>query len=111
MKQIISTWQLNSADFDGKDVTTSFPGLVVTIAKNKTIAVQNVTPPMWKASSTFVLLESGSDFLLNCNDGLVITVSQVTETKLVLSFFYDADAMGGRTGSVTGGFTFEFEAN
>ena len=111
MKKIAGTWQLNSADFDGKDVTASFPGLVVTIAKNNTIAVQNAMPPMWKATSSFTLLESGSDFLLNRDDGLIINFSEVNETKLVLTFLYDADAMGGRTSSVTGGFTFEFDAD
>ena len=108
MKQITGAWQLRNADFDGKDVSSSFPGMTLTINKNKTMSVQNDTPPMWKASS-FTLLESGNDFILNRNDGLIITVSQVSETKLVLTFLYDADAMGGRTSSVTGGFTFEFD--
>ena len=109
MKQITGAWQLRNADFDGKDVSSSFPGMTLTINKNKTMSVQNATPPMWKASSSFTLLGSGNDFILNRNDGLIITVSQVSETKLVLTFLYDADAMGGRTSSVTGGFTFEFD--
>jgi hypothetical protein len=110
MKQLAGSWQMTSADFDGKDVSASFPGLLIDIGSSKTIAVQNAVPPMWKANSTFTLEKAGTTFLLKREDGLIVSVDQINETKLVLSFLYDADAMGGRTKGVTGGFTFEFEA-
>lgn len=108
IKQLAATWQMQEADFDGKDVSNSFPGLVVTFSTSKSISVQNAVAPMWKGSSTFELVEVGNDFLISRNDGLEILVEEMTETHLVLSFHYDPDALGGRMGSVTGGFTFEF---
>jgi hypothetical protein len=111
LKQIAGNWRMTKADFDGKDVMASFAGLALSVSTSKAISVQNSIPPMWQPSSTFILEKSGSSFALRRNDGLLISVDQVTDTKLILSFLYDAIAMGGRVGSVTGGFTFEFEAD
>jgi hypothetical protein len=108
LDQIAQSWQISKADFDGKDVTNSFPGMVVTINQDKSFTVTNPVPPMWKASNTFTLTEAGTSFQINRDDGLIITVSQVTNSTLILMFQYDATAMGGRVSSVTGQLTFEF---
>jgi hypothetical protein len=111
LEQIAGSWQISKADFDGKDVTNSFPGMVVTINEDKSFTVTNAVPPMWKSSNTFTLTGAGTSFQINRDDGLIITVNQVTDAKLILKFQYDATAMGGRTNSVSGQFTFEFNAN
>jgi hypothetical protein len=111
LQQLAGTWQIARADLDGKDVTNSFPGMLVTINEDKSFTVANAVPPMWKASNTFTLTGTATSFQINRGDGLTISVNQVTASRLILEFQYDADAMGGRTGSVTGQFTFEFDAN
>jgi hypothetical protein len=111
MKKLAKNWQMKAADYKGKDVAISFPGLAINIGTAKAIIAQNAVPPMWKSASTFTLLEDGNSFMLNRNDGLVITVDELTETRLVLSFLFDAAALSGRTSSVKGEFVFEFEAD
>jgi hypothetical protein len=45
---------------------------------------------------------------LKRDDGVVMTLTQPTDKKLLLKFQYDPAALGGRMNSVTGEFTFEF---
>lgn len=108
LTKITGIWNTSVAQVDGKDVTKSFPGMVVTITDAKGITVTNPVSPMWKAASTFTLEPSGSSFTVKRNDGLVISVPEVTTTKIVLAFQYDPAVITGRLESVKGQFRFEF---
>jgi hypothetical protein len=111
LEKIAGSWQLDKADLDGVDVTNSFSGMVVVIGEDKSFTVTNAVPPMWKSASAFALTVTGNSFQVHRDDGLIIDVRQVTESHLILEFHYDAIMMGGRAASLTGEFTFEFNAN
>ncbi len=108
MEQISGRWTAASVTLDGKDVSKSFPGLQITISDTKQLTVQNAVPPIWKGSAAFQLQPAGNSFQLLRDDGVLMTLTQPAANRLVLKFLYDADALGGRTESVTGEFTFEF---
>jgi hypothetical protein len=89
LRKIEGNWKSSVAVLDGKDVSKSFPGLAIMINENKAITVTNPVAPIWKAASTFVLEQSGTTYNLKRNDGLLISVPEVTSGKIVLIFQYD----------------------
>lgn len=108
LKEITGDWSVATVILDGKDVSQSFPGLKIAIADSKQVTVTNAVPPIWNGTGTFTLEPVGNSFQLKRNDGVVMTLTQPSASKMILKFLYDADALGGRIKSVTGEFTFEF---
>jgi hypothetical protein len=111
LDKISGDWKTSAVTLDGMDVSKSFPGLGIVITEAKQITVTNAVPPIWKGTGTFTLQPVGSSYQLKRDDGVLMTVTQPTDKKLLLKFQYDAAAFGGRTKSVKGEFTFEFSAN
>ncbi len=108
LNQISGTWNLNAASLDGKEVGFSFPDLVITITQAKQVIVTNAVPPIWNGSAMFALEQVGNTFRLIRDDGVVMTLTQPTSQRLILTFQYDSDALGGRKKSISGQFIFEF---
>lgn len=107
LDKIGGSWKPSVILLDGKDVSQSFPGMIISISENKTITVTNPVPPIWKGSATFVLQPNGSTFLVKRDDGLVISVPESSATRIVLTFEYDPSVIKGRIESIKGQFRFE----
>jgi hypothetical protein len=105
LEKINKAWTVTSVMMDGKDVSKSFPGLNIAITDTKQIIVINAVPPIWKGTSTFQLEPVGDTYQLKRDDGVLITVTEPSDKKLILKFQYAAAA---RISSVSGEFIFEF---
>lgn len=108
VSNLVGTWVATAVQADGKDVSSSFPGLKITISDTRLITVTNAVPPIWKGSASFSLLPAGDSFQLKREDGVVMTLRQPSAKKMLLSFQYDPAKVSGRVSSVVGEFTFEF---
>ena len=107
LKKISNEWTLTSGyvKLDGVDVSPSFAGMTITFTTSKTYAVTHAPSPLWPASGSFKLekVSKGVYDILR-DDGVVITVSDLTEQTLTLSLDYDAP--GGRKKSISGHYEF-----
>ena len=105
-KKMSATWALTDASADGKNVLSYFPGFTLTTNGDKTYSVANAVDPMWKSSGTFDWQSGPSPTVITRDDGTEITVSEISENKLVMTFAYNAS---GRTRGLSGQYTFTFE--
>lgn len=106
IRKLRFTWSLEGVTVDGKNVTNSFPNLTLTVDKKKTYTVANPVSPIWAASGTFEFEKVPNSDLFNIirDDGIHITVTELTETTLKYKLTYVAS--GGRTKSVSGDYEF-----
>ncbi len=109
LKKISLAWKSSSTgvQFDGKDVNGVFKDFAITFTESKTYTTTAGNAPVWPASGKFTLKSnsSGAGFSLLRDDGVEVTVDQLTDTKLVLKFNYVGKA--SRVKSVSGGFVFD----
>ena len=109
LKKLYKKWGLSSTGVKLNEqlVNGVFDNFTVTFAKGLTYTTTDGQDPVWKASGIFSLEKSGSQpgFLIARDDGVQITVSEITETKLVLKFAYTKK--GSRASSVSGGYVFD----
>lgn len=106
LNQLTFSWTLHSASVGGKDVTSSFPGLNLSISSDRSYTVVNAVAPIWPESGTFTLEPVDNSDLFNIvrDDGAVITVIELSET--VLKYTMPYTSAGGRTKSVSGNYEF-----
>ena len=109
LKKISSTWRIASAQLDGKEVTGSFPQLTLTLNGDHTYSTTHSVGKIWPASGSFTLVATSTDgmYNINRNDGVLLTVADLTATSIKLRFQYTAPP-NGRENSVSGQYEFVF---
>jgi hypothetical protein len=92
--------------FNDVFVNGVFDNFSVTFEKGMMYTTTDGQTPVWKPSGKFTLKEvkSAIGFSIVRDDNVEITVSELTETKLVLKFNFIS---GGRVRSVSGGYVFD----
>lgn len=104
---LVRDWLVEKVSLDNVDVTDYYSRLKLVITSAGSYRVANPVPPVWQPDGTYTF--SNNQF--QREDGVVMDVTELSETKLVLQFQYDAVALDGRTDHVSGMYTFEFLAN
>jgi len=108
LKKLTSFWKIKSASVDDKDVLNHFNGLALQIKGDYTYLVTNPVTGLWPASGTFELEQiSDENFAIRRDDGVLISVSTLSESELKMKFQYSAPA-NGRVNSVGGQYEFNF---
>jgi hypothetical protein len=115
--KLTTNWALVSAN-DGKDRTSDFPNLVLTVSGtfsqggtyNYSLTGTRPTPSPWPASGTW---KFGTDPLTQIvrDPGQAIEIDatyEVSDTDLQIVFTIPDNWVGGRTKSVSGKWTFNF---
>lgn len=100
------TWNVSSVQVDGVDQTTLFAGMTLTF----TVKDYQVNPAnaIWPASGTWQFTDKEGTVITR-NDGLEITVAEITESSLKLSLQWSKNTFGaGRIASVSGQHLFTF---
>lgn len=101
------TWQINDVTLDNEDVSDEFDGLAVSFTEEQTFTVTNSVGNIWPASGLFELQETTGDlFDLIRDDEVVMTVDELTDNSLVISFEFDSAP--GRLKGLAGEYTFTF---
>jgi hypothetical protein len=107
IKDISKKWKPspNGVMFKGQQVNGVFNTFTVTFAKGLTYSTTDGQDPVWKASGKFTVEKATNavGFSIVRDDGVIITVDELTDTKLILKFDFTA----GRLNSVSGGYVFE----
>ena len=113
LKKMALAWKSSSTgvQFDGKDVNGIFKDFTITFTESQTYTTISGNTPVWPASGKFTLKPNSSSagFSLLRDDGVEVTVDQLTDTKLVLKFNYVGKT--SRVKSVSGGFIFDLVLN
>lgn len=110
LKQLAKTWNLNSASVDGTEVADWFSDLKLSFTESKSFTVENAVPPIWVASGSFELVKSGSTYIIKRSDGVDLTISSLSDTRVTITMNYVAPP-SVRMAGISGSFTFTFEAN
>lgn len=100
------TWDISSVQVDGVDQTSLFAGMTLTF----TVKDYQVNPAnaIWPASGTWQFTDKEGT-VIKRNDGLEITVTEITGSSLKLSLQWSKNTFGaGRITSVSGQHLFTF---
>ena len=108
-KKIARAWKSSAVgvQFNSKDVNGVFKDFTITFTESQTYTTTVGNTPVWPASGKFTLkaTSSSTGFSLLRDDGVEVTVDQLTEARLVLKFPYVGKS--SRVGSVSGGYVFD----
>ncbi len=102
LQKLSTTWKVAQVTNDNQDVTSEYTGFTLTIDE-LSYTTQNGGNP-WPASGTYDFRENDLNTLVR-SDATEITIDEITEDMLVLSFNFNT-LSGGRESGVTGDFTF-----
>jgi hypothetical protein len=107
IKDISKTWTPSTTGivFKGQPVNGVFNSFSLTFGKGQTYTTTDGQNPVWRASGKYTVQNATNSvgFEILRDDGVIVTVDQLTDTKLVLKFDYT----GGRSRSVSGGYIFD----
>jgi hypothetical protein len=107
LSKISKKWvPASGVKFNDVFVNGVFDNFTINFEKGMTYATTDGQTPVWKPSGKFTLKEvkSAIGFSIIRDDQVEVTVSELTETKLVLKFNFIS---GGRVRSVSGGYVFD----
>ena len=100
------SWKIQSVTVDGVDASSRFAGLALSFTESGFTATSSNV--VWPASGTWTFTDSSQKSITR-NDGLVVTLEEITNTKLSLKLTWAKTTLsGGRTSSVAGSHTFIF---
>lgn len=105
LKRLTATWMVNTVSNDNTDVTSQFDSFTLTVSGDRTYSTTNGGNP-WPASGTFTL--TGQDFdSFRRDDGVIINLVEITDSKLILSFQMNSvRSIRSGVDGITGDFTF-----
>ncbi len=105
-KLIASAWNVGSVTVDGTDQSDVYPDLKLTFTSSGFTSLNGGA--IWPASGTWTFTSADAAAFTR-NDGLVVTIQEVTATSLKLALVWDKTTIGpGRIGSVEGQHVFTF---
>ncbi len=105
-KLISPTWKIQSVSVDGTDKTSLYKDLSVKFTATGFTSTSGGA--IWPASGTWSFTSDDASAIKR-DDGLVVTLQEVTDTSLKLALTWSKTTIGpGRTGSVSGNHLFSF---
>jgi hypothetical protein len=100
-----SVWTVSSVMVDNVDKTSMYQGMTLSFTAT-TYSTTN-GKVVWPASGTWSFAASDGKVIVR-DDGVNVTVSQISNTNLVLELDWAKTTFGGRVSSVTGHHIFSF---
>ena len=102
INELSANWQLGNVTNDNTNVSDQYSGFTLTI-DNFNFKTQNGGNP-WPNFGSYDFKDNDLSVIVR-NDGIEMTIDELTTTFLVLSFRFNA-LPGGRVTGLTGNFTF-----
>lgn len=100
-----NSWKMQSVIVDGTDKTTVYAGLTLTFTATNYSSSNGGL--VWPASGTWTFADDMGKVITR-NDGVVISVEEISATKLSLKLNWAKTTLGGRITGVAGNHTFVF---
>ncbi len=105
-KLISSSWNVSSVLVDGVDKSSIYPNLKLSFTSTGFTSLNGGV--VWPASGTWIFSSPEATAILR-NDGMVVTIQDVTESSLKLALTWGKTTIGpGRVGSLSGQHVFSF---
>ena len=99
-------WQMKSVTVDGTPQTEHFDGL--TLSFTATGFTATFGDPVWPATGRWTFSD-GTATSFTRNDDVVVSISNISETSLMLSLKWDKNTFGpGKASSIAGTYVFIF---
>jgi hypothetical protein len=99
-------WKLQTATVDQQDRTSVYQGLQITFDQAAFTATNGKV--IWPNSGSWQLTDANAK-TFDRNDGLRVTINELDDTKLVLTFVWSRTSLApGRTASINGNHVFTF---
>jgi hypothetical protein len=104
-----NSWVIQTVTVNEMDQTNLFTGLTLSFTKTNYSTTNGGV--VWPASGTWEFVDETAKTIVR-NDGLQITINEVTNTSLKLALTWSTTTLGGgRTASVAGDHEFSFIKN
>src|SRR5689334_15702492 len=94
-----SAWTMQSLTIDGASDDTFFKGLAITFTGSD-FSAQN-GEPVWPASGTWDFTDTNATSIKR-DDGIVVSIDNLSKTDMQLSLEWTQTTTGGRVGSIAG---------
>ncbi len=105
-KLTAATWEMQDVTVDGTDKTSVYEGLDISFTATGFTTTNGGA--IWPATGTWSFTDANATAITR-NDGLTVTLLEVTDTSLTLALTWSKTTLGpGRTGSVSGQHVFSF---
>jgi hypothetical protein len=100
------TWQSQSIKVDGVDKTSLYETVQLSFTNSTFTAVNG--EPVWPANGAWLFTDKSAK-AFERSDEIEVSITEVTDQKLVLTFFWDNGSLGtGRVSSIEGTHVFTF---
>ncbi len=101
-----SAWKMTTVTVDGTDKTAVYDDLILTFGITTFTSTNGGV--VWPATGTWAFTSPDATAIVR-NDGLAVTIQEITSTSLKLGLTWNKTTLGsGRTSSVSGQHVFSF---
>lgn len=91
LADLAGTWEVTEVTLDDETVTGEFDNMTISFDEDKTYSVTNPVGNIWPASGMFELQEASGDlFNLVRDDAVIVSVDELADSRVVLSFQFDS---------------------
>lgn len=107
---LAKTWASAQVTLDGATVSDDWSGVSFSFTQNKSFSVTGLSTEnglIWPSSGTYSFPDANKPLKILRNDGIEITLKNLTETSVDVSFTIDGRT-GGKTLGLSGNYTFSF---
>jgi hypothetical protein len=109
MKLLAGTWTMSSVTVDGVDQSSIFDGFKLTFTDTPATYEPVNGGKVWATGGSFRFNNNDATDFIRSNDGVVVTITSITENSLVLQMEWNRTTLDlGRIKSIAGNHEFVF---
>jgi len=107
---LAKTWTISGVSLDGASVASDWAGVSISFTTSKSFTVSGLSTQnslIWPSTGTYSFPDANKPLKVLRNDGIEITISNLTENSATLGFAITGRT-GGRQDGLTGNYSFTF---
>ena len=112
INNLTNTWSVSGVTMDGQDVSADWTDFALTIDLEQNYAATDLSAEsvlIWPVIGSYTFPNTDNSNVVLRNDGVQITISNLTVNSVQLSFQISGRNNGGRTEGLLGNWLFEME--
>jgi len=110
IEALSKTWSPSQVTLDGANVSADWSGVSFSFTQNKSFTVSGLSTEnslIWPSTGTYSFPDANKPLKILRNDGIEITLNNLTDTSVDVSFVITGRT-GGRAAGLSGSYKFSF---
>lgn len=107
---LAKTWTISGVTLDGSSVSSDWDNVSINFTANKTFTVSGLSAEnslIWPSTGTYSIPDESKPLNVLRNDGVAISIKNLTETSATFEFTISGRT-GGRVSGLSGNYSFSF---